>query len=284
MKIGRNYYFLIGLALFYLLSFLSPSRIIYFASYFVALFFFYKATNDIQKSLLYSLILSLFSDFGLAKSLFIMQPQDYNLGPGWSVSPMSVFILCLLPFTLFAKVKKFHRADKFVILFFAFSLISFFIFPYVNVLYGIISLAEVILAYFILRIQLSKDDVNNISIILISLMIFQVILSGVQFILHRPVGQIMESVTIGRPYGITTVEEAALFRVSGTYSHPNFLASFILITYPFILLYPAGNIFFNLFKILAIPFSTRRVVLLQTPSFLEFIFASGHNFGVSIGG
>jgi len=249
--IKKKYYFVIGLAIFYLFSFFSSSKVIYFTSYFVTTFFFYKATNNMQKSLLYSLILSLFSDFGMLQSLFMLEPQTANLGPGYVITPMIVFTLCLLLFSIRKKIT-IKRPDWFILLFYAFSLISFFIFPYQNVFLGIISLGEVILLYFILRIQLDKNDDNNISKILISLIIFQVILSGVQFLLQRPVGQIVETITIGRPYGITTPENTDLFRVSGTYSHPNFLASFILQTYSFLLFYPSTNILLIVFKILSL--------------------------------
>lgn len=248
----ENSYFIVGLVIFYLLLFLSPFKILYFASYFVAAFFFYKATNDIQKSLLYSLILSLFSDFGLAKSLFMMQPEEFNLGPGYSISPMTAFILCLLPFTFIRKMKTIQKSDVFVVLFFASTLISFYFFPYTNVLFGIISLGEVILLYFILRTHFIEKDFKNISVLLISLMIFQTVLGGIQFLFQQPVGQIAEQIITNNPYGLVTREDQTLFRVSGTFAHPNFLASFILLSSPFILLFPSSNIYLNIFKILAI--------------------------------
>ncbi len=247
----RNSYFILGLIIFYLLSFFSFSRIIYLSSYFIAAFFFYKSTNNIQKSLLYTLILSLFSDFGFAKSIFMMQPEEYNLGPGWFISPMTAFILILLPLSIIKKLNSFKLADLFVLLFFISTFVSFYFFPYTNVLFGIISLGEVILAYFILRTQLSEDDSKIISKLLISLAIFQIILSGFQFLLQRPLGQIAEGIITNNPYGLVTREDTNLFRVSGTFAHPNFLASFILVTYPFILLYPLSNLLLNLLKILS---------------------------------
>lgn len=248
---NKKHYFVIGLSIFYLLLFLSPFKIIYFASYFVATFFFYLATNNIQKSLLYSLILSLFSDFGLAKSIFMMQPEEFNLGPGYSISPMTAFIFCLLPFTFLRKMKTIRGSDVFVVLFFASTLISFYVFPYTNVLFGIISLGELILLYFILRTLITEKDFENISIILISLMIFQTILGGIQFLFQQPIGQIAEQIITNNPYGLVTREDTNLFRVSGTFAHPNFLASFILVSYPFLLLFPSVNIYLNIFKVLA---------------------------------
>ncbi len=252
MRKRQNSYFIIGLALFYLLLFLSPFKILYFSSYFIAAFFFYKATNNIQKSLLYTLILSLFSDFGFAKSIFMMQPEEYNLGPGWFISPMTVFILILLPLSIIKKLNSFKLADLFVLLFFISTFVSLYFFPYVNVLFGIISLGEVILAYFILRTQLEENDFKIVSKLLISLVFFQIVLSGVQFLLQSPFGQVSEAVITNNPYGLTTREDTNLFRVSGTFPHPNFLASFIMLTLPFLLLYPVGNTFLNLFKILAL--------------------------------
>lgn len=247
----KKYFFFLGLILFYFITFFAPHKLIYFSAYFASTFFFYKATNSIRRSLLYSLILSLFSDFGFAKSIFMMEPKEFNLGPGYFISPMTIFGLSLLPFSLVKNRKTYQSADLFVLVFFILSLVSFYIFPYTNVLYGVISLGEIILVYFILRNQLVKDD-YNIPKILISLIIFQIILAGTQFLLQRPLGQVAEGVITNNPYGLTTREDTNLFRLSGTFAHPNFLASFILQTFPFTLLYPSTYILLNLLKILSL--------------------------------
>lgn len=247
-KLNKNYFFL-GLVIFYLLSIFSPNKLIYFSAYFVSTLFFYLSTKNLRISLLYSLILSLFSDFGLAKSLFIMQPEELNLGSGWSISPMAVFIIALLPFSFKNELKRIRTVDFFVLIFFLLSFISLFIFPYTNVLYGIISLGEVTLAYFIFRIHLAKEDLSSITKILISLILFQTILAGVQFLLQRPVGQVAESIITNNPYGLATIEDTNLFRLSGTFAHPNYLASFLLITIPFLFLYKTKNFTLNFLKL-----------------------------------
>ncbi len=247
----KNLYFIIGLIIFYVLLFLSPAKLIYFGSYFIATFFFYLATRNITLSLLYALILALFTDVGLAKSLFILEPENYNLGVGWSISPLTIFILCLLPFSLLKRIKTIYKADKIIILFFFWSLVSFVIFPYNNVLWGVLSLGEAIVGYYLLRTLLVKIDDSHISYILISMLIFQSMLGIMQFFLHQPFGSFVESVTYTHPYGVSTVEAPELFRISGTFEHPNHFASFLLATIPFLFLFPENNVMIRIFKFIS---------------------------------
>lgn len=240
------------LPLFYIIQIFSTSGLLFFLSYYFLTYILYKYTNNFKKSLIYSLILALFTDFGLAKSFFILHPESMSLGSGYSISPMTIYILLLLPLSLLKKSFKFQFVDLFILLFYISSLFSFFLFPYLNVFWGVISLTDVILLYFILRNNIERKDFENLSIILIFLLLFQSILAFVQFLLKRPIGQLIESVTINSPYGLVTSENTNLYRSTGTFTHPNFLASFILLTFPFIFFIPIKNKLFKYIRILPI--------------------------------
>lgn len=229
----KKSFFIAGLVIFYLIQILSPSKIVYFSSYFVASFFFYLSNKNIRISLLYSLILSLFSEMGLAGSWFIMEPKELNLGSGWWITPMTVLIICLLPFSLTKKNENINKADIFVFLFFLWLITNIIIFPYLNVLYGIVSLGEIVLSYFLFRIHIGKKEISYIVVILISVIFFQSFLGIGQVIRQRPLSLLSESSLLENPYGLTTVEEENLYRITGTYNHPNLLASFFLAILPF---------------------------------------------------
>jgi len=234
MKTKNRIFFYLGLVFFYFLIFLSPSKIIYFSAYFVSTFFFYLFCKNIRVSLLYSLVLSLFSEIGLAGSLFIMEPKELNMGSGWWVSPMTILIILLLPLSIRKKNENIKQPDYFVIIFYTISAFSLLIFPYTNSLLGFLTLTEVILVYYILRSQMNNNNLKNIIFIIISMLFFQSILGSFQINLKKTVGSISESMSVDRPYGITTAEEENLFRISGTFGHPNLFAAFLLVSIPFI--------------------------------------------------
>lgn len=230
----KKTHFYLGLVIFYLLSFFSPNKIIYFSTYFVSTCFFYLSTKNIRLSLLFSLILSLFSDAGLGGSLFLMEPQDINLGSGWWFSPTTLLLLCLLPLSLRNKIKKIYPADVMIFLFFLWNTILLFFFPNLNVLYGIVSLGELMIAYILLRIYLSAENFEPLKEVFISMLIFQSVVGIVQLILQRPIGILSEASLFMNPYGLTTPEESNIFRVIGTFSHPNNFAAVLLSIIPFL--------------------------------------------------
>ena len=245
-------YFFLGLVIFYLIIFLSPNKIIYFSAYFISTIFFYLSTKNLWISLLFSLILSLFSDVGLGASLFLMQPEELRLGSGWFISPMTVLLFCLLPFSLKKEHLSKNKIDLIVLLFLLWNIFSFVIYPYQNVLYGVIFLSELILLYYVLRVNIKRENLSSIIHILISLLIFQIGLGFVQFLLGRPIGIIAEGIGVSTPYGFTTIEDRNIFRITGTFAHPNFFASFLLITIPFIILYKTKYSVFSFLKIFSV--------------------------------
>ncbi len=235
MKINRQF-FLLGLLIYYIISFLAPNKPIYFFSYFISTLFFYLSTKNLQTSLLYSLILSLFSEIGFGGSLFLMEPQSLNQGSGWWISPTTLLLLCLLMLSLHKKIKKIHIADVLALIFFFWTTILILFIPNTNVLYGIVSLGELILVYILFRIYLTIDNFELLNKILISMLVFQSIIAAIQFLLQRPIGILSESVLFLNPFGLTTPEESNIFRVTGTFSHPNNFAAVLLSITPFLFL------------------------------------------------
>lgn len=242
-------YFILGLVILHIVTFFSPNKIIYFAAYFISPIFFYLHTKNLRKSLVFSLILSFFTEMGMASSLFRIEPFEINVLAGWWISPMTLLILTLIPMLLKSKFK-IHTADIFAILFLFWHLIILIIYPYSNVLYGIISLTEILIAYIILRTYLTRDDFEYITYIVISVLLFQAFVGGLQFLFQKPIGVISELSNYYYPFGLTAAEEKSLFRVSGTYSNANMLAVVLVTLIPFIIHY-SGR-FANLFRFFSI--------------------------------
>ncbi|MBI3366730.1 O-antigen ligase family protein, partial [Candidatus Roizmanbacteria bacterium] len=262
----NKHFFHSGLILFYLLIFFSPNKPIYFSAYIVSTFFFYFGSKNLRLSLLYSLILSLFSDIGIAGSLFLVEPSELSQGAGWQFMPMTILILPLLFLSYREKIKKLHLSDYLPILFLFCSFFSFLFFPYSNVLFGLISLVEIVLIYFLLRIYINKENLKDISILLISMLIFQTIIGLIQFLLKHPIGTLVDTDIISRPFGYTVSEEESLYRISGTFIHPNFFASFLLVATPFLIFAKNKNLILKVFTFLSV------IVLFFTYSRAAWIF------------
>ncbi|EKE02531.1 MAG: hypothetical protein ACD_20C00370G0002, partial [uncultured bacterium] len=189
-----------------------------------------------------------------------MEPKGFNLGLGFMISPMTILLASLLPLSVNNRPKKISKSDILLIIFLLLSTLSFLIFPYENTLYGILSLAEIIALYYLLRINISED--NHICQIFISILMFQTGLGLIQNILGRPIGILAESINITNPEGYTASEDINLFRITGTFGHPNFYASFLLVLYPFLFFYKSNNKIIGVFKYLvpvAIVFTYSRV-------------------------
>src|SRR3989338_10241162 len=89
---------LFPLVVFYSFQFFFSSKMFYFLSFFILAFFLWRATRNLTKSLSYTLVFALFSEVGLAGSLFVMEPRSLNPDIGWGISPISLIVFCLLPF------------------------------------------------------------------------------------------------------------------------------------------------------------------------------------------
>lgn len=261
-------FFYLGLALFYLIIFFAPHKLVYFSAYFIAVFFFYLSTKKLSVALVYSLILSFFSEVGLAASLFLVEPRELQLGAGYVIKPLTMILLCLLPFSIRTRGFKFSRTDMILFLFYLLCILNIFFFPSTNVFYNILTISELLLAYFILRIHLSKTMVKHIFILLISMLLFQSLLSSLQYVRHRPLGALTETSTEVNPYGVTAPEDENIFRSTGTFYHPNLLTAFLLTTIPF-------HLFGTIAKTKKIIFITLSVfALFTTQSRLAWLFFS----------
>lgn len=228
-----NKKFLVGLFIFYILIAFSPNKIIYFSAYFISALFFYVSTRNIRISLFYTLILSVFSEIGLAGSWFLMDPKELNLGSGYWISPLTVIMAALIPLTFGHFKIRYRKADLIILLFFIWNTVNFILFPYTNALYGLINLGEMVLFYFLSRVYLSKENLSDVAILLMSMLVFQTGIGLLQWLFQRPLGLVAESVLVSNQFGITASEDTSLFRITGTLGHPNLLASFFLSFIPF---------------------------------------------------
>lgn len=262
--------FLLELAIFYLLITLSPNKLIYFSAFFVVAFLFYLSTKSIKRSLLYTLVLSIFSDATIASSWFIMQPKELNLDAGYWISPLTLFILCLLPYSLLQKKSPIRLPDVLIILFLVWTVINFLISPHTNVFYGIILLTETVLSYFILRLNLEKESFPKIFNILTVTIVFNLLIGLSQLVLQRPVGLTTEVETIVSPYGTVAAEDINLYRLSGAFWHPNFFASFLITLLPFVFFINSKYSLFNLLLRILIS-----VVIVFTQSRLAMFLLAG---------
>ena len=97
-------------------------------------------------------------------------------------------------------------------------------------------LFESLLFYFLLRLNLKTEHFNILTVIFLSLILFQSAVSFAQLFNKRPLGIISETALIESPYSLTTVEGAKTFRITGTFGHPNMLAAFLISLAPFLIL------------------------------------------------
>ena len=227
---------LFPLVVFYSFQFFFSSKMFYFLSFFILAFFLWRATRNLTKSLSYALVLALFSEIGLAGSLFVMEPRQLNPDIGWWISPISLIVLCLLPLSLANRlVKKIKITDLLVAAFLFWNSLVIVFYPFSqNVLYSVFGLTELTAAYFLLRINLSKEDLKPVVYLIVSALLFQSFLGGLQASYGRNVGSVVEPVNLISPYGLTTIESDDLFRVTGGSGHANLFAVNLVTLMPFL--------------------------------------------------
>lgn len=256
LPIKNNKLFYFSLILFYLTVYFGPGKPFYFLTYFISALLFYLSFHNLALSLIYSLILALFFDIGLAARYFLLEPQFFDLGSGYLISPMTIITLFLLLISLKKRFTKHHLADKVIFLFLAWCLIFFIFFPQPNIFYGLLSLVEIIIIFYLFRLYFQKINLPVINTIIISLVVYQIFLSIVQTVNYGLTGIIAETINLDNPFSITAIEDENLSRISGSFGHPNFLAAFIVTLLPlFIYFFPGKSnhqwgktvIFFPLF-------------------------------------
>lgn len=230
-------FFYTGLVIFYIFQFLSPNKPVYFASYFIAAYFFYLETKDLRISLLWALVLSVFSDVGIAGSWFLMEPQEFNLGSGWWISPMTLLIISLGFLSIRISKIKARPPDLLIFLFYIWNIVNLIFYPGPNVLYGLITLSEILTVYYIFRIYFSEKILPSVITILVSMLAFQSLVGFLQFLFRRNLGLMLESSLLNYQYGLTSTEDANIFRITGGYGHANMFAAVILALIPFLFVY-----------------------------------------------
>lgn len=260
-KLAPRFRFLTSLLLFFTLIILAPNKIIYFGAYPAAVLLFYLSLHDLRRSVLFSMILAVFSDVYLGAGLFRLEPTGFNMGSGWWISPITILLPSMILLSLKIKLKK-NPADIFLLLFFGWSALAFTFNADQNSFYGLIALAESVLLYFLFRLNLEKEDQPYLTALFLTILLFQTFIGLWQFYLGRPIGLIAESIIADNPAGITTSENIRLFRITGTFGHPNVLAAFLLALYPFLDLFKTIKFWANTFKfsvILAFIFTFSRL-------------------------
>ena len=236
-------FIVIGLIIFYLIQWFAPNKPIYFASYGIIIYFSYLATKSVIRSIVYTLILSFFSETSLAASLFKLEP---DIGSGYFISALTILSFLLL-IASFGKTKStIHWTDWIALGFLLWNVVLFFLQPHSNSLFGILTLGEMTITYFLLRSTLDVNDLKVIPLLLSSMLIFQSIVASIQFLTQGNVGILAESANVDFPFGLTATEEEELFRSSGASYHANTLAMLLIILIPY--LYSFKSTFTNIIK------------------------------------
>src|SRR3989338_9647599 len=203
IKNRQDFFFITGLILFYLLQWLSPSKPVYYASYGILFLFCNLAFKSIFRSLTYTLILSFFSETSLAASLFKLEP---DIGSGYFISALTILSFLLL-IASFGKTKStIHWTDWIALGFLLWNVVLFFLQPHSNSLFGILTLGEMTITYFLLRSTLDVNDLKVIPLLLSSMLIFQSIVASIQFLTQGNVGILAESANVDFPFGLTATE------------------------------------------------------------------------------
>ncbi|KKS98412.1 MAG: hypothetical protein UV73_C0002G0126 [Candidatus Gottesmanbacteria bacterium GW2011_GWA2_43_14] len=244
--------FIFGLSLHFLLLFLAPNKPFYFFSFFLTYFIFLNYFKSIAKALVFVVILAIFSDISLGAAFFRLEPASLNMGSGWWISSLTVFVPFLALVSYKKRLRKFETADLALFAFFVWSGISFYVNISHNSFIGLIQLFEMAALYYLLRLNLSEKDLPQVRILLIFMLLFQSLIALLQFFFRHPLGLVLESVLFYNPAGITAVENINLFRVTAAFGHPNAFAAFLLSVFPLLLHYPHKSQWMTLAKIMVL--------------------------------
>lgn len=175
-------------------------------------------------------------------SIFAL-PYSHNL---FNVSPFTAAVLLLS--LLSVKDKLFQRIgtrDIFLLLFFLYGVISYLL---VNtssaVLSGIFKLGIYILFYIFAKEYVADHKIRKMCIfILISIAVFESGMAIMQFLLGHPMGRFLEEGIKSFPYGRMSDEDNAILRANGSFEEPTYLARFLTILLPLILVYVQNKFF-----------------------------------------
>ena len=180
MKSGK---LITGLVVFFILLLFSHNKPVYFLSYIISGSVFLWSGYTARESVFYLLLMSMIFDVGVGGRWFLLQPEYLNLGSGWWLSPFTILVFLLLFLTLSEnkanRISKFKlkTADIFILIFFLWNSLSFFYRPNFNSILGFMQLFETIVFYFLSRIYIDREQLKFSVIILLSLVLFQVLIS-----------------------------------------------------------------------------------------------------------
>lgn len=229
MNNNRNI-FIPGIILSYLVLIIIPSS--KFAPIPFVIFFLSSLlySRNFKDSLILSAIFSIPYSWG--KSLLYI--DDLSL---LVMTPFAGFIIFSTIFLLKDKNNiPLSLSELFLLLFFVWGIISFIVTnTYPEVLDGIFKITIGILFY--LNIKSKFKDLRFMRLVifvLFSISIFESILAIIQFFLGHPIGLYIEESINLYPFGRVSIENSSIFRSTGTFIEPTYLARFLTILFPLI--------------------------------------------------
>lgn len=228
----------IGTIFAYISLFFVPSLKLYPIPFIIFLLFSYKYFDDFKKALFLTAVFSIPYSWG--KSMWVTD-STYLDTPSYLIviTPFTVSVLVLTFISLKNKLYNlFSWQSVFLILFYGWCIASFvYVNTYPEVLDGIFRLGTIVLFYFLAKVYIGNKQIRlSVILILISILVTESCLTIAQFMIGHPLGRFIEEGLSLNPYGILTSEDKSLFRASGTMSEPTWMARFLTMLLPFVLI------------------------------------------------
>jgi len=224
--------FVIGIIIFYLGLYVVPSLKFFPIPFAIFFLFAFKYLNDFKKAIFLAAVISLPYSWG--KSLLVIGEEYFFVITPFIASVLALSVVSLRNRThgLFSKI------EIFLILFFLWGIFSFVLInTYPTVIDGVFKLSLSIAFYFLSKTYLQDTQLKkSVTFTLISILIFESILVAIQFLIGHPLGILIEEGLRLFPFGRLASEDTTLFRPSGTMTEPTWMARFLTMLLPFILI------------------------------------------------
>lgn len=249
---------LIGTILSYICLLIIPS--VRFIPLPFAVFFLFacKYFRNYKNALFLTAVLAI--PFSMGKSMLKVDDSFYLI-----INPFTAIVICLSLVSLKEKMKQLSAWPLFFLMLFLMwgFLSTFFWTLYPETLDGIFRLSITVIFYLLSRIYMPDQVLKrSVIFILLSLLFFESGLTAVQFMLGHPLGRFVEEGISLFPYGRLTSENITLYRPSGSMTEPTWIARFLTMLLPVILIelksivsikykYRVGLIALSLFAIFA---------------------------------
>lgn len=233
----KNNYFFIGLIILYSGMVLSGGWKLYFLTYILVGFLFYLEFRDIKKVIYLISVASIPYSIGPFSTQILSEGTPFSSSLGITPFTLSTALLALLLLIRPIDIK-IKSADLIITVFIIYGIIGFVVSPtQTSYLYGLIQLLVLILFYFNSRRMLSDKQIQPYVIwILFSIIVFESLITVMQFLMQRPLGLFIEEYLQNKPYGLISPENELIYRSSGTLTHSNYLAALIVSIFPIIIL------------------------------------------------